>query len=450
VKKVLVANRGEIALRVLRAVREAGLVGVAVHTAADADLPFVRAADEAVEIGAGPPRESYLDGAKIVRAALERRCDAVHPGYGFLSENAAFAAAVEAAGLVFVGPRPETIALMGKKARAREIMREAGVPVLPGSGELRELREAEAAADSIGYPVILKATAGGGGIGMVVCETAADLRRHFAPARERAEKFFGDDALYLERWLERPRHVEVQVLGDAEGNVIHLFERECSIQRRHQKVLEEAAAPALAGREATRERLLLAAIEGAARVRYRSAGTIEFLYDPRDDRFFFMEMNTRLQVEHPVTEMTTGIDIVRAQLEIAMGGPLPARQADLRRTGHAIEARVCAEDPARGFLPCPGQLGAVAWPSGEGVRCDAGYETGNRVTPFYDSLLGKLIAHGRDRAEALARLLGALERTEIEGIRTNLGLLRRLAADAELARGEFDTGFLTRRKDLFS
>ncbi len=464
-KKVLVANRGEIALRVVRALRGEGIRSVAVHTEADARLPFVRAADEAVAIGVGPPRESYLDGEKIVRVARERGCDAVHPGYGFLSESAAFAASVEAAGLAFIGPRPETIDLMGRKARAREFMREAGVPVLPGSGDLRDVRDAEAAAGAVGFPAILKASAGGGGIGMVVCESAGDLRKQFPIARERAARLFRDDALYLERYLERPRHVEVQVLGDGQGTVVHLFERECSIQRRHQKVVEEAPSPGLGlgpdepgrGAEARdpgprdiRARLFAAAVRGAERAAYRSAGTLEFLYDERTGEFFFMEMNTRIQVEHPVTEMTTGVDLVRAQIAIAESGALPLRQEDVRRAGHAVEARVYAEDPAKGFLPSPGALGRVLWPEGPGVRCDHGYESGDRVTPFYDPLLAKVIAWGRDRAEAIERLRGALERTAVEGIRTNLGLLRRIAADAEFARGAIDTKFLERRKDLLA
>jgi acetyl-CoA/propionyl-CoA carboxylase biotin carboxyl carrier protein len=449
-EKVLVANRGEIACRVLRALREAGLRSVAVYSEADAAAPHVRLADEAVPIGPAPARESYLRIDRIVEAALARKAGAVHPGYGFLSENPDFAAACEAAGLVFLGPPAETIALMGRKARAREVMREVGVPVLPGSPELREVADAERAADALGFPVILKATAGGGGIGMQVARDAADLRKLFPQAKSRAAAVFRDDAIYLERFLERPRHVEVQVLGDGRGGVAHLFERECSIQRRHQKVVEESPAPALAARADLRARLLDAAVRGAAHVRYRNAGTLEFLFDEASGEFFFMEMNTRLQVEHPVTEMTTGVDLVRAQLEVAARGELPLAQADLVQRGHAIEVRVYAEDPAKGFAPQPGKLGEVVWPSGDGVRCDAGYEAGQAVTPFYDPLLAKIVAHGATRGEALGRLRLALERAVVAGVRTNLAMLRRLAADPPFERGELDTGFLSRRKDLLA
>jgi acetyl-CoA carboxylase biotin carboxylase subunit len=455
IRKILVANRGEIARRLVLGAKEAGLETVAIHSEADAGAPHVRLADEAVPIGPPPVRESYLQIERIVRAAIDRRCDAVHPGYGLLSENAEFAAACESAGLVFVGPRAETIALMGRKAAARERMRQVGVPILPGSPELRETAEAERAADAIGYPVILKATAGGGGIGMQVARDAAELRKLFPQVKSRAAAVFRDDAIYLERYLERPRHVEVQVLGDGRGGVVHLFERECSIQRRHQKIVEESPAPAFSGSaaapgvgSAARERLLAAAVAGAAHVGYRNAGTLEFLLDPPTGEFFFMEMNTRLQVEHPVTEMTTGRDLVRAQLAIAAEPELPFAQAEIAQRGHAVEARVYAEDPAKGFAPSPGRLGAVVWPEGEGVRCDFGYESGAAVTPYYDPLLAKVVAHGAGREEAIARLRGALERTSVEGVRTNLALLRRIAADERFARGEFDTSYLAGRKDL--
>jgi acetyl-CoA carboxylase biotin carboxylase subunit len=447
-EKVLIANRGEIACRVIRAVRSLGIKAVAIYSEADAGALHKRLADEAIPIGAAPAKSSYLDADRIVQAAVDARCEAVHPGYGFLAENSSFAAMCEQAGLTFIGPRPETIANLGTKTRAREIMAAAGVPVLPGSDDLLEVDDALGAAERVGYPVMLKASGGGGGIGMQAIRSAEAMRKAFPVARERAEAAFRNPALFVERFVERPRHVEVQVLGDRSGNVVHLFERECSIQRRHQKIVEETPAPALD--DATRARLLGCAAEGARRASYESAGTLEFLYDPAARDFYFLEVNTRLQVEHTITEATTGIDIVRAQIEIAAGERAPLDQAAVRRSGHAIELRVCAEDPAKGFAPQPGKLGAVAWPSGEGIRCDFGYESGDVVPPYYDSLIAKIIAHGATRAEALERAGAALAATSIEGIRTNVPLLRRIVADPAFARGEYDTGYLTQRKDLLA
>ncbi len=444
--KVLVANRAEIACRVIRGLREAGVASVAVYSEADADAPHVGLADESVAIGPAPAHKSYLDGDRIVAAALERRCDGVHPGYGFLSENAGFAAACERAGLRFIGPASATIALMGDKARARATMAAASVPVLPGSEAVLERSDAGEAAERLGFPLILKAVAGGGGIGMVVCRSTAELEKAFEPAKQRAASVFRNPGLYLERYVERPRHVEVQVVGDGQGEVVHLFERECSIQRRHQKVLEEAPAPALD--DETRARLLEAAVRGARQVRYENAGTLEFLYDPDAGAFYFMEMNTRLQVEHPITEATTGRDLVRAQIEVARSGRLPFAQADVRREGHAIEARVYAEDPARGFAPSPGKIETLAWPDGDGIRVDAGYRQGQTVTPFYDPLLAKIVASGRTRGEAIDRLRCALERTDLVGPRTNLALHRRILGDPAFNRGQYDTTYLTTRKDL--
>jgi acetyl/propionyl-CoA carboxylase alpha subunit len=470
IRKVLVANRGEIACRVLRALRELGIASVAIYSEADAGAPHTRLADEAVLIGPGPAKQSYLEGDKIVALALDRRCDALHPGYGFLSENAAFAGACESSGLIWIGPRAETIALMGSKTRAREVMAAAGVPVLPASGDLDQVDEALAAAGKIGYPLMLKAIAGGGGIGHKVIRSAEELKKEFPGASQRAELVFKNKMLFLEKFLERPRHVEVQVLGDDDGEVIHLFERECSLQRRHQKVIEETPAPGLDAD--ARARLLACAVAGAKRAGYENAGTLEFLLDAEGSsregasgsktggdpggacgagsEFYFMEMNTRLQVEHPVTEMTTGIDLVKAQLAIAGGAPLAWRQEDVRQSGHAIELRVYAEDPARNFAPQPGKLARVEWPSGEGVRCDAGYESGMTVPPYYDPLLAKVVAHGPTRADAIARARGALERTAVEGIRTNLGLLRRILGDPAFQRGSFDTLYLTERKELLT
>jgi acetyl-CoA carboxylase biotin carboxylase subunit len=448
ISKVLVANRGEIACRVIRACKEMGIATVAIHSEADAGHRHVKLADEAVLVGPGPAKHSYLEADKIVALAVDRGCDAIHPGYGFLAENAAFAGACETNGLVFVGPRAETIGLMGGKTRAREVMTSAGVPVLPGSGDLVDPDEAARAAEEIGYPVMLKAVGGGGGIGHRVVRSSDEMRREFPGVRQRAGLVFRDDRLFVERFLERPRHVEVQVLGDEDGNVIHLFERECTIQRRHQKVIEETPAPCLD--DETRERLLACAVAGAKRAGYQNAGTLEFLYEPERNSFYFMEMNARIQVEHPVTEAVTGIDLVKAQLAIAGGGTLPARQEEVRRRGHAIELRVCAEDPSRGFAPQPGRLGRVEWPDGDGVRCDYGYESGDAVPPFYDSLLGKIIASGATRGEAADRARCALERTTLEGVRTNVALLRRILGDPDWNRGRFDTGYLTARKDLLA
>jgi len=448
IRKVLIANRGEIACRVIRAAKKLGIATVAVYSEPDAGLPHVRLADEAVPIGPGPAKHSYLDGDRIVATAIDRGCDAVHPGYGFLAENAEFAGACESSGLIFIGPRAETIGLMGGKTKARALMAEAGVPVLPGSGDLREADEAVRAAEEIGYPVMLKAVGGGGGIGHKVIRSSDEMRKEFPGVSQRAGLIFKNDRLFVERFLERPRHVEVQVLGDNDGNLVHLFERECTIQRRHQKVIEETGSPCLD--EETRARLLACAVAGARRAGYVNAGTLEFLYEPERRAFYFMEVNARIQVEHPVTEMVTGIDIVEAQLRIAGGEPLGFTQADVRRSGHAVEARICAEDPSRGFAPQPGKLTTVEWPEGEGVRCDAGFGPGDAVPPFYDSLLGKVVAHGATRLAAIERLGAALERTRIEGVRTNMGLLRRIMADDAFRAGSFDTSYLSQRKDLLS
>ncbi|MCC6642193.1 MAG: acetyl-CoA carboxylase biotin carboxylase subunit [Deltaproteobacteria bacterium] len=440
-RRVLIANRGEIARRVIRACRDLGVETVAVYSEADAGAPFVREADAAFPIGPSPARDSYLNAPALLVALKESGADAVHPGYGFLSENAAFADAVRDAGAIFVGPPASAIRAMGDKAAARRLMREAGVPVTPGTGLLGDADAAVAAAETLGYPVMVKASAGGGGIGMVPCEDEAQLRRGFASAVGRAQASFGNGAVYLERLVHGARHVEIQIAADAHGAVVHLFERECSVQRRHQKVIEEAPAPNLA--PAVRDAMGDAALRAARAIGYRNVGTLEFLLAPSGE-FYFMEMNTRLQVEHPVTEWTTGVDLVQLQLRLAAGEPLGLAQADLAQTGHAIELRLYAEDPARGFLPSPGEVTRLVWPSGADVRVDAGIEQGSKVTPFYDPLLAKLIVRGETREAAIGRGREALRTLSVEGVKTNAPLLARVLADPAFFRGEVSIHYLSR------
>jgi acetyl-CoA carboxylase biotin carboxylase subunit len=435
--KVLVANRGEIARRVLRACRRIGAATVAVYSEADARAPHVGEADEAVLIGPAAARQSYLSIDAILDAARRTGARAVHPGYGFLSENWQFAAACRDAGLVFVGPPVEAIRRMGDKTEARRLMAAAGVPVLPGSaGAVSDAGEAERVAADVGFPVLLKAAGGGGGIGMARVGSAADLARAFAAARRRAEAAFGDGALYVERYAEGARHVEVQVFGDGHGNVVHLYERECSIQRRHQKLVEESPAPGLPGR--TRAGLTRAAVAGARAIGYVNAGTMEFLVDPGGD-FWFLEMNTRLQVEHPVTEEVTGVDLVVAQLRVAAGEPLPWRQDDLAQRGAAIECRVYAEDPAKGFLPSPGRITALALPEAEGVRVECGVVEGFEVSVHYDPLLLKLVTCGADRRQAIGRMDAALGTCLVEGVKTTIPFLRRVVTHPAFHRGVLHT-----------
>jgi acetyl-CoA carboxylase biotin carboxylase subunit len=435
-RRVLVANRGEIARRIIRACRARGLATVAVYSEADRDAPHVREADHAVGVGPAPARESYLDIDRIVAAAREAGADAVHPGYGFLSENWRFAEACRAAGLTFIGPSPEAIRAMGDKTEARRRMAEAGVPVVPGSQD--PVPDAEAAgrvAASVGYPVILKAAAGGGGIGMARVPTAADLPGAWSTASRRAQAAFGRADLYVERYLERGRHVEVQVFGDGQGSVVHMHERECSIQRRHQKLVEESPAPNLD--PAVKRGLTEAAVAGARAIRYVNAGTLEFLV--ADHGFYFLEMNTRLQVEHPVTEQVTGLDLVVAQLDVAAGKPLPWTQDAIRPRGAAIEVRVYAEDPAKNFLPSPGTITRLVLPSGDGLRIESGVVEGSLVSVHYDPLLFKLIATGADRPQALERLARALDACVVEGVRTTLPFLRTVAAHPDVRRGVVHT-----------
>jgi acetyl-CoA carboxylase biotin carboxylase subunit len=434
---VLVANRGEIARRVIRTARRMGIRAVAVYSDADVDLPYVREADDAVHIGPAPPARSYLDAGAILDAARKTGAAAVHPGYGFLAENAEFARQVGAAGLIWVGPDPAAIEQMGDKIRARNLMERAGVPVSPGSREpVSDVTAALAEADRIGYPVMVKAAAGGGGIGMGVAQDQAGLRAAFETARSRAERFFGSPEILLERYVERAHHVEVQILGLADGRVLALGERDCSVQRRHQKVAEESPAPGVSAE--LRQRMLAAAVLAGQAVEYRGAGTVECLVDADAGSFVFLEMNTRLQVEHPVTELVTGIDLVEQQFLIAAGEPPSFDTAAVRPSGHALELRVYAEDPVR-FLPRPGPITEWEEPEGEGVRVDAGYEAGNTVTPFYDPLLAKLCVHGADRDQALARARLAVAAFRIAGPKTNLPFHAELLASTEFASGSYDT-----------
>lgn len=440
--RVLVANRGEIAVRVIRTLRRLGIHAIAVYSDADALAPHVALADTAVRIGGAPAAESYLDPRRLVAAALETGAQAVHPGYGFLSEHAGFAAACAEAGLVFVGPGTEALEVMGDKIRAKRHVEASGVPVVPGVADpaLDDVALI-AAAESVGYPVLVKPSAGGGGKGMQVAADAAELATALPAARRIARAAFGDDTLLIERFIERPRHIEVQVLADSRGNVVHLGERECSLQRRHQKVVEEAPSPLID--ESTRERIGAAACRAAESVGYLGAGTVEFLVsDAAPDEFFFIEMNTRLQVEHPVTELVTGVDLVEQQLRIAAGEPLPFGQPDLALTGHAIEARLYAESPERGFLPSTGEILAWRAPSGPGVRVDHGLVTGLPVTGHYDPMLGKVIAWAPTRAEALDRLDAALAETAVLGVDTNTAFLRRLLADPGVRDGALHTGLI--------
>jgi acetyl-CoA carboxylase biotin carboxylase subunit len=442
-RKVLVANRGEIAVRVLRALRELQITSVAIYSDADRDSLAVRLADEAYWIGPAPSSQSYLCGERIVALAREIGADGIHPGYGFLSENAGFAAACETAGVVFIGPPSAAMAAMGSKIESRRRMRAAGVPVVPGGTDpLRDESAARTAAEGIGYPVMLKASAGGGGKGMRLVSDGGQLAAAFRSATSEALSSFGDGAVYLEKYIERPRHVEIQILADRFGNVVSLGERECSLQRRHQKVVEES--PSTAVDAELRQRMGAAAVQAAAAVGYTNAGTIEFLL-AADGSFYFLEMNTRLQVEHPVTELVTGCDLVVEQLRIAQGYPLREGLAQVTPRGHAIEVRLYAEDPFRGFAPSPGRIERLRWPEGPGVRNDCGVLEGSEVTIHYDPMLGKLIVWGADRAEALRRLRRALTELRIEGIRTTVPLYLQLLEDEDFQRGNLDIDMLDRK-----
>ncbi len=449
--RVLIANRGEIAIRVTRACREAGIETVAVYSDADVDAPHVRAADRAVRIGAAAPSESYLNIPVIIEAAIGTGCDALHPGYGFLSERAAFAAACEEAGVIFIGPTADTIERMGSKVGARALMEQAGVPVVPGVTPADQSNAGLlAAVRSIGFPALVKASAGGGGKGMRTVDADAVAAEMIDGARRESMAAFGDGTLYVERLVRRPRHVEIQVFGDAHGRIVHLFERECSIQRRHQKVIEESPSPALTPR--IRAEMGAAAVAAARAVNYRSAGTVEFLVDGAGDaaQFYFLEMNTRLQVEHPVTEAVAGVDLVRAQLAVAEGAPLPWTQESLTQRGHAIECRVYAEDPAAGFLPQAGRLLLYREPSGPGIRVDAGIVEGREVPVTYDPMLAKLTVHAETRAAAIDRAIVALRQYAVLGIRTNIAFLIRVLDHPSFRSGDLHTGFIDQHLDALT
>ena len=439
-KKVLIANRGEIACRVAATLREMGITPVAVYSEADRGALHTRVIDESHLLGPAEPRASYLNAEALIAAAKKSGAEAIHPGYGCLAENADFAAAVEQAGLVFIGPTADQIRALGDKRAARALAEQANVPVVPGV-EGVDVAALERAAKKLGYPLLVKAALGGGGKGMRVVEREAELREAIEAAQRVSASAFGDPAVYLEKRLDRPRHVEVQILGDGGGEVVHLFERECSLQRRHQKVIEECPSPGIA--EALRAKLAAAAVAIARALRYRGAGTVEFLVTEKGD-FYFLEVNTRLQVEHPATELVTGVDLVRAQVEVAGEGRLPWKQEEIARRGHAIEARVYAEDAARNFLPQAGRALKVRWPRAPFVRVDRGIESGDEVPVHYDPILGKIIAFGDDRAIALSRLVAALDETLIHGVTTNLPFLRALARSREVGRGAFDVEWIER------
>ncbi|MFC6488940.1 acetyl-CoA carboxylase biotin carboxylase subunit [Nitratireductor sp. GCM10026969] len=437
-QKILIANRGEIALRILRAAKELGIQTVAVHSTADADAMHVRLADESVCIGPPASRDSYLNIHQILAACEITGADAIHPGYGFLSENAKFAEILAAHNITFIGPSAEHIRIMGDKIEAKRTAARLGIPVVPGSeGAVSDDREAKRIAADIGYPVLIKASAGGGGRGMKVARSEAELSEALSTARSEAGAAFGDDAVYIEKYLEKPRHIEVQVVGDGAGNAIHLGERDCSLQRRHQKVWEEANSPALNVDQ--RMRIGEIVSNAAADLGYSGAGTVEFLYE--NGEFFFIEMNTRLQVEHPVTEAITGIDLVHEQIRVASGGGLSVRQEDVRFLGHAIECRINAEDP-RTFVPSPGVITHFHTPGGLGVRVDSGVYSGYRIPPYYDSLIGKLIVHGRHRVECMMRLRRALDEFVVDGINSTLPLFRDLVGNVDVANGDYDIHWL--------
>ncbi|MDZ7316288.1 MAG: acetyl-CoA carboxylase biotin carboxylase subunit [candidate division KSB1 bacterium] len=438
--KILIANRGEIALRVIRACKELGIATVAVYSEADRDSLHVRFADEAVCIGPGPSAKSYLFIPSLISAAEITNADAVHPGYGFLSENAHFAEICESCGLRFIGPSPTVIAQMGDKAFAKAAMKKAGVPTIPGSdGVVSSLKEAEKVAKEIGFPIIIKAVAGGGGRGMRVVRSISELENAYNSARSEAEAAFGNPGIYIEKFFEQPRHIEVQLLGDLHGNVVSLGERECSIQRKHQKLIEESPSPAVD--QETREKLNAAAVRGAMQVGYNSAGTIEFLMD-ENKNFYFMEMNTRIQVEHPVTEEVFDIDLVKEQIAVAAGKHIPEKLKGYRMRGHAIECRINAEDPRAGFRPSPGVITTLHTPGGVGVRVDTHAYAQYAIPPYYDSLIAKLITHGRDRDEAIERMVRALEEFVIEGIATTIPLHKAIINTPEFRSGNFNTKFL--------
>jgi 3-methylcrotonyl-CoA carboxylase alpha subunit len=439
-KKILIANRGEIAIRVMRACRELGIQTVAIYSDADQYALHVQQADEAIYIGPAAPKESYLHMDKIISAAEQANADAIHPGYGFLSENASFASAVAAAGLTFIGPSADSIRLMGDKAESRIRMKEAGVPIVPGVEGVESKEDFEDAARKIGYPVLVKAAAGGGGKGMRVVHEERELPEALESARREARNAFGDERLLVEKYVTEAHHVEFQVFGDQHGNLVHLFERECSVQRRHQKIIEETPSPLLTPE--LREEMGQAAVAAAKAVNYHNAGTVEFIFDPHLSSFYFLEMNTRLQVEHPVTEMVTGLDLVHWQIRVAAGERFPFTQSHLSQRGHAIECRIYAEDPASGFLPSTGRLLQYIEPRGPGIRLDSGFTLGDDVTHFYDPLLAKLIVHAENREAAIQRMQAALQEFIVHGVLTNIDFLQAVLSHPDFAHGKITTGWV--------
>lgn len=443
INRLLIANRGEIAMRIIRACREAGITPLGVYSEADDHSPHVAAADAAFCIGPGPASESYLCIDKILAAARHLKADAIHPGYGFLSESAAFAQACVDAELTFVGPSPSVIRLLGDKSAAKQVMKQAGVPIVPGyHGDDQSTRRFAKEARHLGFPILIKASAGGGGRGMRIVRTPDRLSPFAEEARREAAASFGDGRLLLERYIESPRHIEVQIFGDNQGNVVHLMERECSIQRRHQKIIEESPSPALS--PATRLRMIDAAVAGARASGYMNAGTVEFLFDETDGSFYFLEVNTRLQVEHPVTEMVTGIDMVRLQLAIAAGAGIGFQQDNVSARGHAVEVRIYAEDPAAGFLPSIGTITQWIPPSGPGIRVDSGVERGSVVSPYYDPMLAKLIVQAETRAAAMSRLREALREFHVLGVRTNIEYISAIVDHPRFQAGDLSTDFLSK------
>lgn len=438
--KVLIANRGEIALRIIKTCQRLGIRTVAVHSEADVAMPFVEEADEAFLLGPAQVQHSYLKADDIIDIAIRAGVDAIHPGYGLLSENADFVRKVQQAGMIFIGPNADTIDKMGDKIGSRVTMQAAGVPVVPGTNEgIVSLEEAVQAATDIGYPVMLKASAGGGGIGMVCCENEQALSQHFQSVKTRAKAYFGDDVVFLEKFIANARHIEVQIFGDNQGNVVHLFERNCSVQRRNQKVIEESPSPCLP--EETRQGLFQAAVDAAQAVGYKNAGTVEFIVDD-NNHIYFLEMNTRLQVEHPVTELVTGYDLVEWQIEVAKGNELPVKnQQAIDSTGHAIEYRIYAEDPVK-FMPSPGAISKLDWGDTMGVRIDVGYVEGGKVTPFYDPLIAKVIVHAATRAEAIQQSRVFLAQVDIRGLKTNIPLFTEFLTAEEFGTGDYSTAVL--------
>jgi acetyl-CoA carboxylase biotin carboxylase subunit len=439
-KKILIANRGEIALRIIKTCKEMDIETIAIYSDADSEMPFVREATKAIRIGEAPVNKSYLRSDLILDIAIQEKVDAIHPGYGFLSENATFAGKVQEQGICFIGPSPKTIELMGDKIVSRTTMMNAGVPVVPGSstGVVNE-EEACELAKKIGYPVMLKASGGGGGIGMIRCEDEQSLTKSFSSTKTRAKNYFGSDEVFIEKCIENGRHIEVQVFGDNYGNTVHMFERDCSVQRRNQKVIEETPSPFLS--DVTKDKMFETAILAAKSVNYINAGTIEFIVD-EEENFYFLEMNTRLQVEHPVTESITGLDLVRWQILVARGERLPLLQNEIKRNGHAIEFRLYAEDPVS-FLPSPGKITSIDWPTTVDARIDTGYESGQVVTPFYDPMIAKCIISGKNRTEAISKSQTFFENFCLEGIKTNAKLFQEILKDEDFNKGNYTTAFLS-------